>query len=1537
MSMNNKDVLNEHPSCDPICISKLQEASNATNCLTASVHAVNHTGRMTFAILVVCLTAPKLSKSCQLKFQTIIDDDSFTHNSNPYFLVTGDFNHDNLLDIVVANSGTNSIGIFLNYGNKTFASQMTFSTEDHSRPISVATGDFNNDTHLDIAVANYDSHNIGIFLGYGNGSFANQTTFSTGASHPVSIAVGDLNNDHWLDIVVANNGTNNIGILLGYENGSFGDPITYFTGYDSFPHFIAIDDLNNDHNLDIVVANYGTNNVGVFLGYGNGNFTPQIIYSTSPQSGPYSIVVNDFNKDGQLDIAVANSGKNNVGIFLGYRNGTFTSQTTYSISPGSRPQSIIVGDFNQDNELDIAVSNHDTNNICVLVGYGNGSFAIPTMHSTDTDSIPFAMTVGDFDNNNQSDIAVANFGTNNILMLIGYVLMQSKSPTAYSTGIGSLPYHITIGDINNDTNLDLVVANSGTGTLGIFLGYGNGSFQEQITYPSTKNAGVRGLILSDLDEDHQLDIVVANSNDETLGILYGYGNGSFTSVVTYFTGSPSSPRWITINDFNNDNHLDIVFTDQVSGYIGIFLGYGNRTFGNLMRFFFGHKSQLFGIAAGDFNHDDNLDVAVADYGTGNIGIFLGSGNGSFTLFTLCSTGDKSHVSSVTVVDLNNDTYLDFVVTNSATNNIGVFFGFGNGSFDKQLLYSTGMSSGSSWISVADFNNDGSLDLAVANPLTNNVGILLGNRQGYFTNQTIYLTGLNSKPYSIAVGDFNKDNQLDIAVANYGSNNVAILLGHPIKNSSNQTTNAIDNNSQVNYNSQSNSTITDWLINDKPILLGDYYAGFQSQTIYSTGFSSNPYSIAIGDLNNDTHMDIVVTNSGNENLGVFLGYGNGSFATQIIYPIGVGSSPGHVIIDDFNRDNWLDVAITDGNDDNLIILLGNGSGTFSTQLTYFTGSRSKPSALAVGYFNNDKYLDLVVANKEKDTIGIFFGLDYTFFKNQESCDAGKDSSPDSLAVGDFNNDGHLDMVTTLYYGGKLGVFLGYGNGSFTSLSTYSDIRFSQPRAVTVGDVNNDNQLDIIAAKRGINSISVVLGHGNGTFADPLLYSTGPNTRPRSVAAGDFNHDNCLDVTVANYGANNIGVFFGYGNGTFQNVIALSTGKRSRPNSVTVFDINNDTHLDIIVVNRGIDQVGVFLGYGNTSFTQQMTFSTGADSSPTVAIARDFDKDGKVDLAIANYGTSNVVILYGYENGAFRNSRIFTTGTNFHPEQMEVGDFNNDNQLDIIVIDSNSQYVGVFFSYNDGTFASISLVPLEEIASSIGYVAVGDFNNDTRLDFALADYGNNYIQVYLANGTKPFTGQTMFYDVDQGARPSALAVGHFNNDSHLDLVIANYGTNNIGILFGYGNRMFSNVRTYSTGDGSHPLSLTVGDFNNDSLTDIIVANYMADNIIVFIGLGNEEFFILTTYSMGHNSHPMSIAVGDFNRDYKKDIAVTNFGTNNICILFGYDNGTFTNQTWYPLGYDSRPTWIVFKDLNNDTWDDIAVATYGIDNIKILLNLC
>jgi hypothetical protein len=141
----------------------------------------------------------------------------------------------------------NNIGVFLRHTNGTFTDQIIYSTGTDSTPYAVAVIDFNKDQQLDIAVANFDSHNIGIFLGTDNGTF-------------------------------------NIGVFLQDINGSFANPINFSTGYDSDPYALAVGDLNNDNKLDSVVVNYGTNNVGIFLRHGNGIFAIQIIFTTGINS-----------------------------------------------------------------------------------------------------------------------------------------------------------------------------------------------------------------------------------------------------------------------------------------------------------------------------------------------------------------------------------------------------------------------------------------------------------------------------------------------------------------------------------------------------------------------------------------------------------------------------------------------------------------------------------------------------------------------------------------------------------------------------------------------------------------------------------------------------------------------------------------------------------------------------------------------------------------------------------------------------------------------------------------------------------------------------------------------------------------------------------------------------------------------------------------------------------------------------------------------------------------------------------------------------
>lgn len=223
------------------------------------------------------------------------------YDFRPRSIAAGDFNKDTRLDIVVANYADNSIDVYRGNGDGTFPSKVRYSMGPESAPYMVAVADFNRDHRLDIAVANFGTNIVGIFLGFGNGSFAGHIPVSTGSSRPVSIAVADLNNDTLLDIVTVNYGTSSVSIFYGYGNGHFSNPETYPTGYDSYPSSLIVGDLNSDNHLDLAIVNYGTNNFGVLFGDGSGNFTEQITFPTGLASHPYSIAAGYFNHAHFLD------------------------------------------------------------------------------------------------------------------------------------------------------------------------------------------------------------------------------------------------------------------------------------------------------------------------------------------------------------------------------------------------------------------------------------------------------------------------------------------------------------------------------------------------------------------------------------------------------------------------------------------------------------------------------------------------------------------------------------------------------------------------------------------------------------------------------------------------------------------------------------------------------------------------------------------------------------------------------------------------------------------------------------------------------------------------------------------------------------------------------------------------------------------------------------------------------------------------------------------------------------------------------------
>jgi hypothetical protein len=454
---------------------------------------------------------------------------------------------------------------------------------------------------------------VSVLLGYGNGSFANQLTYSTGSS-PYSVAIGDFNNDNREDIVVANYHSDNVSVLLGYGNGSFANQLTYSTG--SSPISVAVGDFNNDTRLDVVTANRNGNTVSVLFGYGNGTFTNQMVYSV--QSQPYFVAVGDFNNDIRLDIVVVNSASNTVSVLLGHGDGSFANQMTYLV--GSSPYAVAVGDMNGDNRLDIVAVNYISNDLSVLLGYGNGSFANQLTHFTG--SYSRSIVIADFNNDTRLDIVILNLGSNDAVILFGCSNELFIIQTTLTAGMGSRPQSLVIGDFNNDDRMDIGVANSGTHTIGIFLGYNNISFANQVTYSTGSYSSPYSIAAGHFNNDTQLDIVVANYNSDNVGVFLGHTDGSFRNQTTYSTGGSSSPYYVAVGFFNNDTILDIIVANYGTNNVGIFVGHGNDTFARMVSFPMDYGSRPFSVVTGNFNNDTKLDFAVANGGTDSLSVLL---------------------------------------------------------------------------------------------------------------------------------------------------------------------------------------------------------------------------------------------------------------------------------------------------------------------------------------------------------------------------------------------------------------------------------------------------------------------------------------------------------------------------------------------------------------------------------------------------------------------------------------------------------------------------------------------------------------------------------------------------------------------------------------------------------------------------------------------------------------------------------------------------------------------------------------------------
>jgi len=359
------------------------------------------------------------------------------------------------------------------------------------------------------------------------------------------------------------------------------------------------------------------------------------------------------------------------------------------------------------------------------------------------------------------------------------------------------------------------------------------------------------------------------------------------------------------------------------------------------------------------------------------------------------------------------------------------------------------------------------------------------------------------------------------------------------------------------------------------------------------------------------------------------------------------------------------------------------------------------------------------------------------------------------------------------------------------------------------------------------------------------------------------------------------------------LASSTPVGYALGAVAAGDLNGDGKLDLAVIDECTDPkscefgfpgvVDILLGDGKGNFSGAPAPEAG--NEPDALAAGDFNRDGKLDLAIANGGDGTVTILLGDGTGHFTYGSA--PGVGYGPGAVAVGDFNGDGKLDLAVTScggdpycGSTGVVAILSGDGAGNFTLASSPPTGYYPQS---VAVGDFNGDGKLDLAVASCGSDRfcgspgaVSILLGDGTGNFT---LASSPATGVDPWSVAVGDFNGDGNLDLAIANYHSNTVSILLGDGTGNFTLASSPATGD--EPYSVAVGDFNGDSILDLVVDDvYNSNTVSVLLGDGTGDFTVAASPPIG--GVPVAVAVGDFNSDGKLDVAAVNGSLPAVSVL-------------------------------------------------------
>ena len=1404
-------------------------------------------------------------------------------------------------------------------------------------------------------------------------NFLPQQNFATVFESIQSVTVGDLDGDGKSDLVALTSGNiisvyRNISTAGKIDASSFAPKVDFTTG--NTPHSVAIGDLDGDGKLDLAVANVFSNTVSVFRNTTTmgtidaSSFAPKVDFATG--NTPNSVAIGDLDGDGKLDLAVAIYGSMSISIFRNTATtGTITSgsfaanvefTTASSTAPNFRPFSVAIGDLDGDGKPDLAAATFASSSVSVFrntstVGViDTSSFAakvdiaagLPTLN----------VIIEDIDGDDKLDLAVVG-NSNRVSIFRNTATSGTINAASFATKIDftttSQTSSIAFGDLEGTGKPELVVFYNDVQNVSVFSNTsvsGIVSFSTRVDIPTTQIS--KSGVIADLDGDGKSDLVMSFSlpvlrnadipapkitsfspQAAKPGVAVAISGTGFNTTannnIVFFGATRATVNSATATSLNvtvptGATYAPISLLNTANGFTGLsktsFTPIYNPAKTNITASDFLPKQDFatndrpYSVVIGDLDGDGKPDLVVGR--SGSISVFRNiSTNGSITSGSFAPkvdfySGGSNY--SVAIGDLDGDGKPEIVATTSAStvsvlHNTSTSGTINSSSFASLVEYPIGL--GSSSVAIGDLDGDGKLDLVVTNMGSGNISILHNNSIiGSINSETFKphvqfaVTGTIhtfTMPTSVAIGDLDGDGKPDLVVAEAFSGEISIF-----RNTS------------------------------EPGSIGSN--SFVANVVFALG--GNLQSVAIGDLDGDGKPDLAVAD-GVASIAVLYNTATmGSIASTSFAPkidIATGGNPYSVAIGDLDGDGKPDLIATNPNLNNLAVFRNTSvsgsitSSSFATKVDYPTGLY--PIGLAIGDLDGDGKPDLAVANRNS--------FNFSILRNRDIPTAITSFSPITAKPGDvvtitgtgFNNTTTNNIV-----------FIGATKATVTAAS-FNSLTVTVPAGASYAPITLVNTVTNLAASSLDNFTPIYSPSKTNITATDLLpkqdFAAAAGANPFSIAIGDLDGDGKPDLAVANISTNKVSIYRNtsttgaIGTNSYAAKVDFVTGLY--PYAVTIGDVDGDGKPDLVVTNTGEYTVSILrntatIGTITTgSFAAKVDFPTGVTAT-SVAL-RDFDGDGKPDLAVANFGSAtvsiyqNTAIVGSITTGSFAAKVDFTT----NPEcrSLAIGDIDGDGKPDLVTANAGSNNISILRNTTTiGAINSSSFAAKVDIATAghPWFVAIGDLNGDGKPDVAVANSNGNNISIFRNTATTGIINANSFatqIDYATGTTPFSVAIGDIDGDGKPDIAVANSNSNNVSILrnTSAGNTIGLAAKVDLT-TGTLPQSVAIGDLDGDGKPDLAIANNSSNTVSV---IRNADLPVIITSFTPTTAKPGDVVT----------ITGTGFNTvnaNNI-VFFGATRAIVTaaSATSVTATVPTGATYAPITFLNTST----RLAAYSINN--------